>query len=216
MELQGLEVVHTMFVGALLCVAGVAGGSVARGSAASALRSWQRYLQTVAPSAGIAGIPSRQAFCANVSYHATCACHSSTVVQAQSCQQCNAVAFASLQWRSLTATNRHTKPSWTIGVRLDNQHQKHLQLQTNNRTSQANRFSPSQNTLSCDSLRACAAPACQPHLPTNSASSTQRAPLPHRTCVGDTSSPLASAPIFTISPTGLTSPSHCGWKRAPV
>lgn len=38
----------------------------------------------------------------------------------------------------------------------------------------------------------------------------------YRTCVGDTSSPLASAPIFTISPTGLTSPSHCGWKRAPV
>lgn len=41
-------------------------------------------------------------------------------------------------------------------------------------------------------------------------------PLCHRTCVGDTSSPLASAPTLTISPTGLISPSHCGWKRAPV
>lgn len=39
--------------------------------------------------------------------------------------------------------------------------------------------------------------------------------LAHRTCVGDTSSPLASAPTLTISPTGLISPSHCGWKRAP-
>lgn len=38
----------------------------------------------------------------------------------------------------------------------------------------------------------------------------------YRICVGDTSSPLASAPIFTISPTGLISPSHCGWKRAPA
>jgi hypothetical protein len=70
-------------------------------------------------------------------------------------------------------------------------------------------------------INTCMGDACHDMRKTDQAHDSRQAADPHasplhRNCVGDTSSPLPSAPTFTISPTGLISPSHCGWKRAPV